>query len=140
MNKEIRDYMNYEFPSIMETNPETIEAIMLDYFDDVKSINGLGYTGDEPSEDMMCYVQDRLINEKWEDDEENTMIRLFDISYDAPKSVQKELQKEFIVSAVELGWEEGDDLTEIIEGLSADFISDETDWLVNGFEYEILNK
>jgi hypothetical protein len=70
----------------------------------------------------------------------NTMIRLFDISYDAPKSVQKELQKEFIVSAGELGWEEGDDLTEIIEGLSADFISDKTDWLVNGFEYQILNK
>ena len=71
---------------------------------------------------------------------ENTIIRLFDIEYDAPKSVQKELQKEFIVSAVDLGWEDGDDLTEIIEGLSADFISDETDWLVNGFEYEILSK
>jgi hypothetical protein len=70
----------------------------------------------------------------------NTMIRLFDISYDAPKSVQKELQKEFIVSAGELGWEEGDDLTEIIEELSADFISDKTDWLVNGFKYQILNK
>ena len=69
MNKEIRDYMNCEFPSIMETNPETIEAIMLDYFDDVKSINELGYAGDEVCDDMMCYVQDRLINEKWEVDE-----------------------------------------------------------------------
>jgi hypothetical protein len=69
MNKAIKDYMNYEFPSIMETNPETIESIMLDYFDDVKSINGLGYVGDEVCEDMMCYVQDRLINEKWESEE-----------------------------------------------------------------------
>jgi len=74
MNKEIRDYMNYEFPSIMETNPETIEAIMLDYFDDVTSINGLGFAGDEPSEDMMCYVQDRLINEKWEEEDETEPI------------------------------------------------------------------
>jgi hypothetical protein len=68
----------------------------------------------------------------------NTIIRLFDIEYDAPKSVQKELEKEFIVSAVDLGWEDGDDLTEIIEGLGADWISDQTDWLVNGFEYNIL--
>jgi hypothetical protein len=69
MNTEIKDYMNYEFPSIMETTPELIEAIIIDYFDDVKSINGLGFAGDEPCEDMMCYVQDRLINEKWEQDE-----------------------------------------------------------------------
>lgn len=68
------------------------------------------------------------------------MIRLFDINYGIPKSVQTELPTEFIVSALKLGWEDGDDLTEIIEGLSADFISDETGWLVNGFEYEILNK
>ena len=68
----------------------------------------------------------------------NTIIRLFDIEYDAPKSVQKELQKEFIVSALQLGWEDGDDLTEIIEGLGADWISDQTDWLVNGFEYNIF--
>ena len=70
----------------------------------------------------------------------NTMIRFFDIRFDAPKSVLKVLQNEFIVSAGVLGWEVGDDLTEIIEELSSDFISDETDWLVNGFEYEILNK
>ena len=71
---------------------------------------------------------------------ENTMIKLFDINYDAPQEVIDELPKEFIVSAAYLGWEDGDDLTEIIEGLSADFISNQTDWLVNGFEYKILKE
>ena len=70
----------------------------------------------------------------------NTMIRLFDIEYDAPQEVIDELPIEFIVSAVDLGWEDGDDLTEIIEGLSADYISDQTDWLVNGFDYTILKE
>jgi hypothetical protein len=69
---------------------------------------------------------------------ENRMIRLFDISYDAPKSVQKELQKEFIFSAQYFDWKEGDDLIEIIEALSPVIIEDETGWLVNGFQYEIL--
>jgi hypothetical protein len=96
MNKAIRDYMNYEFPSIMETNPETIEAIMLDYFDDVKSINGLGYAGDEPSEDMMCYVQDRLINEKWEDDTTEEIKSLIENYIDENGSISQEQIDEFI--------------------------------------------
>jgi hypothetical protein len=72
MNKDVREFLEYEFPERMRDSPELMESIMWDYYDDVKSINGLGYCGDEPCEDMMCYVEDRLINEKWEDEEDET--------------------------------------------------------------------
>jgi hypothetical protein len=70
MTTEIKNYLTSEFPEIMRNEPELIENIMIDYFDGVESINGFGYVGDEPCEDMMCYVQDRLIDEKWEEDAE----------------------------------------------------------------------
>ena len=68
MTTEIRDYLMNEFPEIMSNTPEIIEGIMNEYFDGVESINGFGYVGDEPCEDMMCYVEDRLINVKWEEE------------------------------------------------------------------------
>tara|TARA_B100001175_G_scaffold108280_1_gene92004 strand:- start:207 stop:497 length:291 start_codon:yes stop_codon:yes gene_type:complete len=75
----IKKYMEYEFPQKMETEPNLIMGFVDDYENGIDSINGLlgsgviniegiekGY-GDET---LMCYVEDRLINEKWDLEEE----------------------------------------------------------------------
>jgi len=67
----IKEYMEYEFPLMMDTEPNTIMGFVEDYESGVDSINGLNPSGGYINmmmgydEDLMCYVQDRLINERW---------------------------------------------------------------------------
>lgn len=71
------EYLEYEFPQKMETEPQTILNLVEDYENGVDSINGLNPNGGVVNyygidkgygdETLMCYIEDRLINEKWED-------------------------------------------------------------------------
>ena len=67
-------YMEYEFPQRMEDNPTKIRNIIRDYFNGLRSINDLFWDGGQVKEwgdeDLMNYVQDRLIDERWEEEEE----------------------------------------------------------------------
>ena len=70
-------YLEYGFPQKMETEPQTILNLVEDYENGVDSINGLNPNGGVVNYDgidkgygdetLMCYIEDRLINEKWED-------------------------------------------------------------------------
>jgi hypothetical protein len=75
MTKEVNEYLKYlknEFPDKMEDSPQLMESIVWDYVCELESINGfkLGESGDEPQIELTYYVEDRLINEKWEDEED----------------------------------------------------------------------
>ena len=76
----VKEYMEYEFPQKMNTEPNTIMGFVEDYENGVDSINGLnqenynsvnmlGLEGGYGDESLMCYVEDRLINKKWDMEE-----------------------------------------------------------------------
>ena len=76
MTSSLFEYLTYEFPEMMETDLERMFELVCDFEDGIiRSINGLcgpnlenGFIGGG-EEDLMCYIQDRLIDEKWEEEE-----------------------------------------------------------------------
>lgn len=69
----------------------------------------------------------------------NTKIILKDIDYDTDgESV--ELPDTIETTLEEMGWEEDENIDDFIMNRGADFISDETGWLVNSFDFELIIK
>ena len=75
----IKEYMEYEFPQKMDTEPDLVMGFVDDYENGIDSINGLlgsgvinidGIENGYGDETLMCYVEDRLINKKWDLEEE----------------------------------------------------------------------
>jgi hypothetical protein len=75
MTEEVNEYLKFlesEYPERMKDSPQLMESIVWDYVCELESINGFkfGESGDEPQIELTYYVEDRLINEKWEDEED----------------------------------------------------------------------
>lgn len=66
-------------------------------------------------------------------------IRLYEIDYDTDGE-DVELPEEISTTAEEMGWDEDDNIDQFVSENGADFISDQTGWLVNGFLFEIIRK
>jgi hypothetical protein len=67
----------------------------------------------------------------------NRIVKLFNIKYQSPKSVQSDLETYFYTSLDTLDYENGDDADLIIQSIAGDKISDKTGWLVESFDYKL---
>lgn len=63
-----------------------------------------------------------------------TVVKFFSIDYETD-GVKVKPPKHLTATLRELGWEEGDDVDDVICSSGADFISNTTGWLVNSFDY-----
>ena len=67
---------------------------------------------------------------------ENMNIRLYQIEYDTDGETLEGLPHELYFTLGELQWEKGDRVDDIVDGLAADKISDETGFCVLGFIWD----
>jgi hypothetical protein len=68
---------------------------------------------------------------------ENMTIRFYEIEYDTDGEELDSLPYELYFTLGELNWEKGDRVDDIVEGLGADKISDETGFCVLGFNWDL---
>lgn len=70
---------------------------------------------------------------------EDTKVKLFEINYETDGE-EVDLPNVIEATLVKMGWTEGEDVDkdDFISIYGADFISNETGWLVNSFSYEIM--
>ncbi len=68
---------------------------------------------------------------------EKTTVRLYDIDFDTDGEDIDDLPEEINTTLEEMGWEGEGDAEGFVNMNGADFISDQTGWLVNGFCFEL---
>lgn len=68
---------------------------------------------------------------------ENTKVTLYEIDYDTDGEDIDDLPGEINTTLEEMGWDGEENPDEFIYVNGADFISDQTGWLVNGFYHKL---